>query len=168
MENLILNEEAPLNLVNIHSKRSTIMKKKDFHLTIKVNVTPEEALVKINQVRKWWAKKVKGKSEKVNDQFTVDFGDTFVDFQITELIPGKKVVWKVTDCNLHWINNKKEWNDTEVVFEVSSEKNQTKVEFTHLGLVPGVECYNDCEAGWTEHVTESLVKFMNEGKGMPQ
>ena len=23
---------------------------------------------------------------------------------------NKKVVWKVTDCNLDWINNKKEWN----------------------------------------------------------
>lgn len=144
------------------------MEKKDFHLTITVNASPEEAIKKINQVNLWWAKKVIGNSEKLGDKFTVDFGKTFVDFQISELIPEKKVVWKVTDCNLDWINDKKEWNNTEVVFEVSSENNKTKIDFTHKGLVPGIECYEDCKEGWTGHVTNSLVKFIDEGKGMPE
>ncbi len=143
------------------------MEKKNFHRTIKVNSTAEEVMKKISQVNKWWAKKVKGKTEKLNDKFTVNFGETFVDFQISELVPDKKIVWKVTDCNLHWIKNKKEWNGTEVVFELSDKKNSTQIDFTHIGLVPGIECYKDCEAGWTEHITESLVKFINEGKGMP-
>ena len=43
--------------------------------------------------------------------------------------------------------NKKEWNNTEVVFEISSESNKTKIHFTHIGLVPGVECYAACEKG---------------------
>jgi|SRR6185437_1483850 len=144
------------------------MKKKDFHLVITVDATPEETLKNISQVNKWWAKKVKGKAEKLNDKFTVDFGETFVDFQISELVPGKKVVWKVNDCNLHWINNKKEWNGNEVVFELSSEKNKTKIDFTHIGLVPSAECYSDCEVGWTGHITDSLVSLINEGKGMPE
>jgi hypothetical protein len=144
------------------------MKTKDFHLAIEVNASAEEALEKINQVDKWWAKKVKGKSEKLNDKFTVDFGKTFVDFQISELVPGKKVVWKVTDCNLDWIKAKKEWNGTEVVFEISGKGNTSKINFTHIGLVPGVECYNDCEVGWTGHITKSLVNLINTGKGQPE
>lgn len=144
------------------------MENRNLHLTINVNASAEEALYKINQVYKWWAKNFSGKAEKLNDKFTVDFGKTFVDFQITELIPNKKVVWKVTDCNLHWINNKKEWNGTEVIFEISEKKNGTQIDFTHVGLVPGVECYEDCEVGWKGHVTNSLVKFINEGKGMPE
>jgi len=143
------------------------MTNKNFHKTIKVNVSAEEAMKKICHVNKWWAKKVKGKSEKQNDKFTADFGETFVDFQISELIPNKKVVWKVTDCNLHWIINKKEWNGNEVVFEISEKKNATQIDFTHIGLVPGAECYEDCEVGWTEHITVSLVKYINDGKGMP-
>jgi len=123
---------------------------------------------KINQVNQWWAKKVKGSADKLGDTFTVDFGKTFVDFQISELIPEKKVVWKVTDCNLHWINNKKEWNGTEVVFELLEKKNGTQIDFTHIGLVPRFECYGNCEAGWTEHITVSLLKFINEGKGNPE
>jgi hypothetical protein len=143
------------------------MATKNFHTTIKINASAKEAMKKISEVRKWWAKKVKGKTNKLNDKFMVDFGETFVDFQIQELVPNKKIVWMVTDCNLHWINNKKEWNGTEVVFEISERKNSTQIDFTHVGLVPSFECYEDCEAGWTEHVTESLVKFITEGKGMP-
>src|SRR5438309_11261834 len=124
------------------------MENKNYHTTIMVNASAEEAMKKISGVNLWWAKNFSGNAEKLNDKFTVRFGETFVDFSISELVLGKKVVWKVTDCNLHWIKTKKEWNDTEVVFEISSEKNKTKIDFTHIGLVPGVECYNNCEAGW--------------------
>ena len=138
-----------------------------FHRIIEVNVSSEEAMAKISQVNNWWAKKINGKTQKLNDKFRVDFGETYVDFQISELVPNKKVVWKVTDCNLHWINNKKEWNGTEVVFEILGKGKAAKIDFTHIGLVPGVECYNDCEVGWNEHIGVSLVRFINGGKGMP-
>jgi len=144
------------------------MAAQNFHLSITVNASAKEAVKKIIQEDKWWAKKAKGKPAKLNDKFTVDFGETFVDFQITELLPGKKVVWKVTDCNLHWIDNKKEWSGNDVVFEISESKNATQINFTHMGLIPDCECYGDCKIGWTEHVACSLVKFINEGRGMPQ
>ena len=144
------------------------MANKSFHTTIQVNASPEETIKKIGQVNKWWAKNVNGKSENLHDNFTVDFGTTWVDFQITELVPNKKVVWKVTDCNLEWIQNKKEWKGTNVVFEISENKNASQIDFTHFGLIPSFECYEDCKTGWTEHVTESLVNFINNGNGMPQ
>jgi hypothetical protein len=144
------------------------MEKKNFHKTITVNASPADAMKKIAQVNGWWAKKFSGNAQKLNDTFTVRFGETFVDFLITELVPNKKVVWRVTDCNLHWIKEKKEWNNTETVFEISSGKNKTKIDFTHVGLVPGVECYEDCELGWTGHLTKSLVNFIDEGKGQPE
>jgi len=150
------------------SQHHTALENKNFHKAIEVNASAPEAMKKISQVNLWWAKNFSGRAEKLNDKFTVRFGDTFVDFVISELVPNKKVVWKVSDCNLHWIEAKKEWNNTEVVFEISSENNKTTIDFTHLGLVPGVACYNDCDAGWTGHVTVSLVNFINEGKGQPE
>jgi hypothetical protein len=144
------------------------METKNFHRTITVNASAKEAMKKISQVNLWWAKNFSGSAEKLNDKFTVRFGETYVDFQISEIVPNNKVVWKVTDCNLHWIKAKKEWINTEVVFELSSENNKSKIDFTHVGLVPGVECYNDCEAGWNGHVTLSLANFINEGKGQPE
>jgi len=144
------------------------MKAQNFTTTIVVDKGPEEAFRAINNVSGWWAKNFKGKAEKRGDKFTVDFGQTFVDFEISELIPNKKIAWLVTDCNLHWISNKKEWNGTEVIFELVEKANSTQITFTHIGLTPGVECYEDCYAGWTGHITGSLVKLINEGKGMPE
>lgn len=141
---------------------------KNFHRTMLVHVSAEEAMGKISQVNLWWARNFSGRAEKLNDRFTVRFGDTFVDFLITEYIPAKKVVWKVTDCNLHWIKAKKEWNGTEVVFEISAENAMSKISFTHVGLVPDVECYKDCETGWTGHITQSLADLINKGKGKPE
>ena len=70
------------------------MKNKNYHKTIKVDASAEETMERISKVNLWWAKKVKGKAKKLNDEFTVDFGETFVDFQVSELVPNKKVVWK--------------------------------------------------------------------------
>jgi len=144
------------------------MEKKNFRRTMTVEAPPREVMKRISQVNRWWAKNFTGKAVKPDDEFSVRFGDTFVDFKISEFIPDKKVVWTVTDCNLHWIKAKKEWKGTEVVFEISETDNATRIRFTHIGLVPGVECYEDCEAGWTGHLKKSLVKLINEGKGMPE
>lgn len=141
---------------------------RNYHATVNVNGSIENAMTKISQVNLWWAKNFTGKAEKLNDTFSVHFGKTYVDFKINELIPNKKVVWKVTDCNLDWIKAKKEWNGTKVIFQLSENKKSTQIDFTHIGLVPGVECYNDCEVGWNGHIKESLVHFINEGKGTPQ
>lgn len=147
------------------------MKNKNYHRTITVNASPGEAMKKISEVHLWWKKDFSGRAEKLNNKFTVPFdkeGIAFVNFRVSELQPEEKVVWKVTDCYLPWFNDKKEWNNTEVTFEISSVNDQTQIDFIHIGLVPGIECYEVCEKGWDGHVTNSLVKFMNEGVGLPQ
>ena len=140
---------------------------KDYNASIQANVSAKEAFERIARVKEWWAKNFKGKAEQLNDQFTVRFGETFVDFKITEAIPDKKIVWTVTDCNLHWIRAKKEWKNTQVVWEISAAKNGVQISMTHIGLRPEVECWDSCKPGWDEHVKGSLLNFMMKGKGMP-
>jgi len=140
------------------------MENKDFYRTITVNASAKEAMKKISQVNFWWKKDFSGSTDKLNDEFTVPFGEpSFVDLVISEFVPNKKVVWKVTDCYLPWFQDKNEWNNTEVVFELSEENGKTRIDFTHIGLVPEVECYDVCEKGWNGHI-DNLVKFINEGK----
>lgn len=144
------------------------MKNKNYHKAITVNASAEEAMKNISQVNLWWKKDFKGSAEKLNDTFTVPFGEpSFVDFIVSELIPDKKMVWKVTDCYLPWFMDKKEWNNTEVVFQLSEESEKTKIDFTHIGLVPEVECYEVCEKGWNGHIN-TLDQLINEGKGLPE
>jgi len=139
----------------------------DFTTTVVVDRTPIEAFDAIANVNGWWAKNFTGSAEIVNDEFTVKFGDTFADFKISEAVPGKRVVWLVTDCNLHWINDKKEWKGTEVVWEIAPVGNATEIVMTHIGIVPEAECYNDCSAGWSGHINGSLYKLLSEGVGQP-
>jgi hypothetical protein len=144
------------------------MKNKDYTATIKTKATAKDAFQKIAKVGDWWAKHFMGKALTVGDTFTVRFGETRVDFKITEAIPDKKIIWYVTDCYLHWLKNKTEWTDTKVVWEISEESNSTQIKMTHIGLTPDVECYEDCKVGWTGHVTKSLVNLLNENKGQPE
>jgi hypothetical protein len=144
------------------------MKKQDYNTTITVNATAQEAFENINNVSDWWSKSFEGHSKKLNDIFTVYFGETSVTVKIVELVPNKKVVWHVIDCYKHWLKDKKEWKDTKMTWEISSGKNATQIHFTHFGLVPGVECYNGCEKAWNFYIKESLFKLITEGKGLPE
>ena len=144
------------------------MKQQDFHCSIAADISPKEAFDSINQVSAWWAKNFEGSSQHSGDLFTVRFGETFVRFKVAESIPGKKAVWEVIDCNLHWIEDKTEWNGTQVVWELSpTADGGTKIDFTHIGLVPEAECYSSCEPGWTKHVKGSLLSLMTQKKGLP-
>lgn len=142
--------------------------KKDYHKTIIVNASPRDTAQKISQIHLWWKNDFVGTAEKLDDKFTIPFSESsFVDFVISEYISNKKIVWKVTDCYLPWFQNKKEWNDTEVVFELSGENKKTTIDFTHIGLVPEVECYAICEKGWNGHI-DNLARLINEGVGIIQ
>ena len=144
------------------------MNQQNYQCSIAADFTPNEAFEAINQVNAWWAKNFEGSAEKLNDVFTVHFGETFVTFKVTESIPGKKIVWDVTNCYLPWLKDKTEWNGTAVMFEISAFGDETQVTMTHIGLVPEVECFGACEAGWNEHFKGSLFKLLTEHAGVPQ
>ncbi len=140
----------------------------DFSYSLTVKASAKESMKKISEVDKWWAKNFKGNAAKLDDEFSVYFGDTFVDFKISEVIQEKKIVWLVTDCNLHWIKDKKEWKGTECIWNLTEKDGKTTIDFMHKGLTPDVECYKDCKTGWTGHLKGSLQKLINDGKGFPE
>jgi len=140
----------------------------DYTCTIQTTASPDDAYDKVARVSEWWAKNFEGSARKLGDTFTVRFGKTFVDFKVVEAVPARRVVWSVTDCHLEWIADKTEWNGTNVAWDIASANGITNVTITHHGLVPGVECYNDCEQGWNGHVQNSLRQLLNGGEGMPE
>ena len=144
------------------------MKKQDYTATITVKATPQETFKNINSVTKWWTEDLKGSSQKLHDEFIVRFGDVHMSKQkLVEFIPDKKVVWLVTDSKLNFIEDKTEWTGTKISFELSNLENKTQINFTHVGLVPNVECYESCVQGWDQYVKGSLFKLLTEGKGTP-
>jgi hypothetical protein len=145
------------------------MKQQDYTAGILVKSTANTAFQSINQVAAWWTENIEGSSEILSDVFTLHFGgESFVTIKITESVPDKKVIWTVTDCYLHWLSDKKEWKDTQMVFDISAEGDSTRIQFTHVGLEPQVECYDMCVKGWDQYIKGSLARLLNEGKGLPQ
>ena len=144
------------------------MKEHDYHTSITVNVAAHEAFESINNVTKWWTENLEGSSQKLNDEFTVRFGDVHYSKQkLVEVITDKKVVWMVTDSKLNFLKDKDEWTNTKISFEISRQGDKTQLRFTHLGLVPGVECYGDCSNGWSHYLQLSLLSLITTGKGQP-
>jgi hypothetical protein len=145
------------------------METKDYSATIVVDKKTNEVFKSINSVSKWWVEDLEGSSENLDDVFKIHFsGGNFVTHKIVEFVPGKKVVWQVTDCYLEWLTDKTEWTDTKMSFEISADDNKTKINFTHIGLVPEIECYDMCVKGWDQYIKGSLFKLITEGAGQPQ
>jgi len=145
------------------------MKNQNYNATLAVSQTANEVFKNVNRVSKWWTENLEGNSENLNDVFTLLWGGkSFVTIKIIESVPEKKVLWEVTDSYLEWLTDKMEWQNTKMSFEISTENNSTTIHFTHIGLVPEVECYNDCVKGWDQYIKGSLFKLITEGEGQPQ
>jgi hypothetical protein len=140
----------------------------DFTTSILVDQTHEEAFKAINNVRAWWSEEIEGNTDKLNEVFNYHFEDIHTcQMKLTEIIPGKKVVWLVLDNYFKFTKDKSEWIDTKIIFEISGQDNKTQIRFTHQGLVPSYECYDICRDAWTQYIQESLFSLISIGKGQP-
>jgi hypothetical protein len=143
------------------------METNNFNSSLAAPISAGEAIKKISNVPEWWGITFSGSSEKQGDSFIVKMGgDSFFHFTVAELIPRKRVVWLVTDCHMPWYTDKKEWANTKLIFDLQEENGNTALTFTHEGLTPNVECYNDCAPGWTHWIKTSLFSYLTTGKGV--
>lgn len=144
------------------------MSANDYKAVLSVRNAPKEVFKAICNVRDWWADEMEGNSQKLNDEFTVRFGDIHMSKQkVIEIIPDQKVVWLVTDSKLNFVEDKSEWTGTKINFDIIRSGNKTEIHFTHFGLVPAFQCYKGCEQGWDYYVKGSLYKYLTKGKGTP-
>jgi hypothetical protein len=145
------------------------MEQKDYQGVILVDNSLTAAFESIaSGVNEWWAANFEGSSQNLGDVFTVRFGETFVTFKVTEFIPDQKIEWQVMDCYLPWLQDKKEWNGTRILFEFEQKGDQVQITMTHIGLRPEIECFETCVKGWDQHFKGSLYKLLSEGVGQPK
>jgi hypothetical protein len=86
---------------------------------------------------------------------------------VTELIPGKRIVWGVSEAQLNFVENHSEWNGTELVFEIAEKCGETELRFTHVGLVPAFECYGGCSSAWGTLIGQNLRNRIIAGQTQP-
>jgi Activator of Hsp90 ATPase homolog 1-like protein len=144
------------------------MKPSDYTVSFTVDESPEEVFAAVNNVRGWWSGNIEGSTAKLGAVFTYRYKDLHDTTQeIAEWVPGEKVVWHVLKAHINFVKNKTEWEGTDIVFEVASKGNQTELRFTHVGLVPAIECYGKCSGAWRFFINESLRSLITSGNGDP-
>lgn len=141
------------------------MKKDNFTYTFTSSKTPESVYEFLLNVEQWWSglyeETIKGKSHQLNDEFTFQAGQGmhYSKQKLIELIPEKRIVWLVTDSKLTFLSRPDEWNNSEISFDILKDGNKTIVTFTHNGLTPQVECYDQCSGGWREYLANLEKKL---------
>ncbi len=144
------------------------MNTQNFTITFLVHHSPEKVFDAINNVRGWWSGEIEGVTDIPGGEFSYTVpGIHFSKQKITEFIPGEKIVWAVVDATLNFVKNKNEWKGTMISFDIAQKADKTEVRFTHVGLAPALECYNDCSNAWGLLINGNLKNLIATGEQHP-
>jgi hypothetical protein len=140
------------------------MNSKGFTTSFTVDRSPAEVFAVINDVRGWWHGDIEGVTDVLGEEFIYRHQDIHCSTQrIVELVPGARVAWRVTQARLSFTGDPAEWVGTEIVFDLAESGRGTQIRFAHAGLMPHLECYQDCSNAWGYYVNGSLRGVLDAG-----
>ncbi|MET0298856.1 MAG: SRPBCC domain-containing protein [Flavitalea sp.] len=129
-----------------------------FSKTILVDQSPSEVFNKLKNVRNWWTgihgETITGESDILSEEFSFNAGGGmhYSKHKLIEFEQDKSIAWQITDSKLDFLKDKSEWIGTTIRFDISREGDKTKVVFTHVGLVPEFECFENCTTAWSAYL----------------
>lgn len=109
----------------------------------------------------WWTTDTSGSPEPGGElRFT--FSDGVAIMRVEERTPPTLERWT---CLGH--SGQPEWAQTTVTFRLTEVNPAvTRLEFTHGGLRPQLDCYEHCSAGW-DYLMGGLASYAETGAGHP-
>ncbi|KAA0021752.1 SRPBCC family protein [Antrihabitans cavernicola] len=116
------------------------------------------ALTTIDGLAGWWASNTAGNADE-GGVIEFRFGPGGFDMKVTELDPGKKVVWEVVD-------GPEEWIGTEISWELKQSDDFAIILFAHRGWREEVEFMYHCSTKWATFLM-SLKSLIETGSGAP-
>jgi uncharacterized protein YndB with AHSA1/START domain len=139
----------------------------DYTATFVVSKPPADVFAAITDPRGWWDGEITGTTDQVGAEFTYRFGEQHTSVQrVAELLPGERIVWEVVSSQLGFVDEQEPWTGTKVAFDLEPAGDGTRVTLVHHGLVPVLDCYDTCAAGWEHVVGRSLREFIETGHGV--
>ena len=124
--------------------------------------TPEkvyDALTTVEGLSGWWTDDTKGDSGPggvIAFRFPPVGG---FDMEVTELVPGERVRWRVVDGPPEWIGTHVDW-------DLRQDDRHTLVRFTHEGWAEPVDFMRHCSTKWATFLL-SLKSLVETGSGAP-
>jgi uncharacterized protein YndB with AHSA1/START domain len=121
------------------------------------------ALTSLEGLVGWWASKATGSGSN-GATFDLSFAglDETITMRVDTAVVPSAVAWT---CLNH--TGLPDWEGTKLVFELREQPDDsTLLKFRHIGLVPQLDCFEQCRAGW-EHYLSSLKSYAEQGQGNP-
>ena len=107
-----------------------------------VKASPEDifkALTEPEKLALWWTTDTRGSGTKVGETIEFRFYNSCQKFNVKELKPGKRVVWKSPKGQ-----GAGESEETEVSFDLSTDEKQTFIQFRHSGWRESTDFQGHC------------------------
>lgn len=141
---------------------------RDYSTSFTVEQSPEVVYAAIVNVAAWWTGQVEGRADEPGAQFSYrHLPQHFSRQQVVELDPSRRVVWRVVDSDLAFTSEPGEWTGSRIVFDIVPAADGTELRFTHIGLMPNVECFGACSTAWRHYINGSLHNLITAGEGLP-
>jgi len=119
-----------------------------------------DAITTLDGLRGWCTPFVRGSGGTLRFEF--EGLSQHIIMRVDEARPDSLVKWT---CLTH--SALAEWNNTSVVWDLrQTGRDQCELRLEHVGLNPGLECYDHCEVGW-DHYLSSITGYVERGRGTP-
>jgi hypothetical protein len=133
-----------------------------------VEQSPAEVFAAVLNVGAWWTGQIDGRADELGAEFSYRHPPQHYSRQrVAALEPDRRVVWQVTESDLSFASEPAEWTGTDIVFDIAPTDTGTELRFTHVGLLPAVECFGACSTAWLHYVNGSLRSLITTGAGLP-
>jgi hypothetical protein len=141
----------------------TAVIKTNYTVAIEVAKSPGDVFNHIiNDVSKFWPEDFEGRSSNLNDEFVLtSAGGHYSKNKVVELVPNKKVVWRVTESIRPTDNF--DWSGTKMIFDLIPQGDMTEVSFTYDGFILDNE-YDRLVQICDIVIKEMLYNFITLGK----
>lgn len=114
-----------------------------YHLVF-IQSTPEKiykAITTEEGIASWWSKTNNAKAQ-AGSIYRIYFGpDYYKEIKVTELVPNKKVVWKILDAHPEWVS-------TTITFDIGIGNNNTELRFRHSDWKDYTNMFAQCNHHW--------------------
>src|SRR4051812_5024614 len=89
------------------------MRESSYTTSFTVDNRPDRVFAAVNDVRGWWMTTVDGDNRAVGDEFSYHVpGIHSCTMRVTDLVPGRRIVWQVVDNHMSFIDDQSEWIGT--------------------------------------------------------
>ena len=147
------------------------MSDKSYAREITVSASPSAAYRALTEgIDRWWTE-TSNTLKSEGDTVTFRFEPTYWKMRVKQMVLNSLIELVCIEANhVHEglpESIREEWFGTVLRWRIVEQGANTRIIFEHEGLVPVLECYDICEAGWDHYFVNSLKSYLDTGKGQP-